>query len=44
MQNNDLKKILHKYRSSSKICIDIVLILILLALLGILYNIIKGKV
>ena len=44
MQNNDLKKILHKYRSSNKLCVDIVLILILLALLGVLYNVIKGKV
>ncbi len=44
LQNNDLKKILHKYRSSNKLCVDIALILILLALLGVLYNIIKGKV
>lgn len=41
-QNKKLKDLLNKIRSGDKICVDIVLILILLGLIAVLYNLIKG--
>ena len=43
-QNKKLKDLLNKIRSSDKICVDILLFLILLGLVGVLYKIIKAKV
>ena len=42
-QNERLKELVNKIRSSDKICCDIVLILILLGLICVLYSIIKHK-
>lgn len=42
-QNMKLKKLLEKLRSSSKICVDIILFLILIGLVAVLYSIIKNK-
>ena len=42
-QNKKLKDLLNKIRSSDKICVDILLFLILLGLVGVLYKIIKAK-
>ena len=43
-QNKKLKDLLNKIRSSDKICVDILLFLILLGLVGVLYKIIKAKI
>ena len=42
-QNERVKELINKLRSSDKICCDIVLILILLGLICVLYSIIKHK-
>ena len=42
-QNERVKEIVNKIRSSDKICCDIVLILILCGLICVLYSIIKRK-
>ena len=42
-QNERVKDLLYKIRSSDKICCDIVLVLILIGLICVLYSIIKHK-
>ena len=42
-RNNELTNVLEKYRSSNKLCLDITLMVIFLALIGLMIGILKKK-
>ncbi len=42
-KSNDLRDVLHKYRSTNKFCIDLILVILLIAIVGVLIEVLRSK-